>query len=296
MQYRYMAFPLGAVLIWAMNTIVNKLAAGVIPPEDISFYRWVLAALLLTPFMLKPVWQRRADFRPYLLKIGALALLGMVLFQSLAYVAAVTSSATSMGMIASLMPLLTLLLSSLFLREPPTLGTLLGGILSLFGLMILIGKGHPADLFTNGVVIGDFLMLIATIAYALYGVLLRRWALPFPTWQLLYMQILIAVVALTPGYILGAHSALTAENIPLILFAGIAASIVSQFLWMRGVAHLGASYATVFMNLFPIFTVIIAVLALGETLHAYHAIGGGITLVGVMLAQILKQKLVRRAA
>lgn len=295
MQLKYSVFPLGAVLIWAGNTIVSKLSAGLIEPAAISFYRWVLAGLILTPFLLKPVWRQRRTIRPHLLKIVALALLGMVLYQSLAYFAAATSSATSMGMIASLMPLLTLLLSSLFLREPPTWGTLVGGVLSLLGLMILIGKGHPMQLFEHGVVFGDVLMLLATLAYALYGVLLRKWALPIASWHLLYLQIWIAVLLLLPPFLLAPYSPVTAANLPLLLYAGIAASIISQILWMNGVAHLGASHATVFMNLFPIFTVIIAVAALGESVHSYHAIGGGITLVGVLLAQMLKQRIVRPA-
>jgi len=200
------------------------------------------------------------------------------------------------GMIASLMPLLTLLLSSLFLREAPGLGTVCGGLLSLFGLLILIGQGHPMQLFENGVVPGDFLMLLATVAYALYGVLLSKWSLPIPSWQLLYLQTLVAVVLLVPGFVLAPSSPITAANLPLILFAGIAASILSQILWMRGVAHLGPNRATMFMNLFPVFTVIIAVVALGESLHAYHALGGGITLFGVILAQTLNQRVRKRAA
>ncbi|MFJ3045579.1 DMT family transporter [Herbaspirillum chlorophenolicum] len=295
MQLKYVWFPLGAVLIWAGNTVISKMSAGVIAPEDISFYRWVLAAVLMSPFLAKSTWDARAQIKPHLGKILVLALLGMVLFQSLAYFAAATSSATSMGIIASLMPLLTLLLSIQLLSEPPTVGTVAGGVLSLFGLAVLIGRGHPLALFDQGVVMGDLLMLLATISYGLYGVMLRRWALPLRTWQLLYMQVLMAVLLLFPGFVFGHHSPLTADNLPLLLYAGIAASIVSQFLWMKGVSHLGASHCSVFVNLMPIFTVAIAVLALGEDLHGYHAIGGGITLAGVLMAQILKQRLPGRA-
>lgn len=291
MQIKYMWFPFGAVLIWAGNTVISKMSAGVIAPEDISFYRWVLAAGLMSPFLARQTWAARAQIRPHLGKILVLALLGMVLFQSLAYFAAATSSATSMGIIASLMPLLTLLLSIQLLSEPPTVGTVAGGVLSLCGLAVLMGRGHPLALFDHGVVIGDLLMLLATIAYGLYGVMLRRWALPLRTWQLLYMQVLMAVVLLFPGFVFGHHTPVNADNLPILLYAGIAASIISQFLWMRGVAHLGASRCSVFVNLMPVFTVIIAVLALGEDLHGYHAVGGAITLAGVIMAQSLKQRL-----
>ncbi|MBP0597924.1 DMT family transporter [Herbaspirillum sp. LeCh32-8] len=295
MQLKYIWFPLGAVLIWAGNTVISKMAAGVIAPEDISFYRWVLAALLMSPFLARQTWRDRARIRPYLGKIVVLGLLGMVLFQSLAYFAAATSSATSMGMIVSLMPLLTLLLSIRLLSEPPTVGTVAGGLVSLVGIAILIGRGHPLDLFDHGVVVGDLLMLLAAVFYGLYGVLLRRWALPLPTWQLLYMQVLTAVVLLFPGFVIGHHSPITADNLPILLYAGIAASIISQFLWMRGVAHLGANRSSIFVNLMPVFTVIIAMVALGEELHGYHAVGGLITLAGVIMAQLLKQRLGLRA-
>jgi drug/metabolite transporter (DMT)-like permease len=296
MQLKHAIFPIGAVLIWSGNTIISKMSAGLIQPEAIAFYRWLLAGILLTPFCLRGVWRERRQIRPHLWKVVMLALFGMVLYQSLAYFAAATSSAMNMGMIASLMPLLTLLLSSWVLREPPTWGTLLGGILSLCGLMILIGKGQPEQLLSHGVVVGDLLMLLATIAYAFYGILLRRWALPIATWHLLYLQIWVAVLVLLPLCLAAPYSPVTAANLPLILYAGIAASILSQVLWMNGIAHLGASHASMFMNLSPLFTVIIAVAALDESLHAYHAVGGGITLAGVMLAQLLKRKIVRHAA
>jgi len=57
---------------------------------------------------------------------------------------------------------------------------------------------------------------------------------------------------------------------------------------------MGANTATIFMNLAPIFTAIIAVLFLHESLHSYHYIGGGITLFGVLLAQRLRTPLTRR--
>ena len=112
-------FPLMAVLIWATNTVVSKAAADVLDPAAISFYRWVIAALALTPFCLPQLWRRRGEIRPWLGKLLVLAALGMVLYQCLAYYAAHTTSATNMGVIGSLIPLLTLLQSALFFGQRP---------------------------------------------------------------------------------------------------------------------------------------------------------------------------------
>ena len=96
MQY---AYPLLAIFIWAGNTVVNKLAVGSIFPAEIGFYRWLLAAILFTPFMLKPVIANWALIRPNLGKITVLGVLGMAVYQSLAYYAASLTSATNMGII-----------------------------------------------------------------------------------------------------------------------------------------------------------------------------------------------------
>lgn len=56
-------------------------------PGVIAFYRWLVAWSLLTPFMARAVWQQRQQIRPYLRQLMVLALLGMMLNQSLGYYA-----------------------------------------------------------------------------------------------------------------------------------------------------------------------------------------------------------------
>ncbi|MFB0596513.1 EamA family transporter, partial [Aeromonas hydrophila] len=74
-------------------------------------------------------------------------------------------------------PLMTVLLSIWLLRERPAWGALLGCIISILGLAILLGRGDPARLFTQGVHIGSVYMLLSAGAYALYSVLLKKWDL-----------------------------------------------------------------------------------------------------------------------
>ena len=79
-------------------------------------------------------------------------------------------------------------------------------------------------------------------------------------------------------------------------FFATCAPVAAPFLWMHGLAKLGPSRATTLMNLLPVFTVIIAMLFLGETLHSYDVIGGGVTLLGVLMVQTLKRPLRRAQA
>ncbi|CAI1080769.1 MULTISPECIES: DMT family transporter [Serratia] len=287
-------FPLLAVLIWSINAVVSKVSATAIDPAAISFYRWALALIVLTPFVLPGAIRNWPTIRANWWKLMILGLLGMVLYQSLAYYAAHSVSALFMGILNSLIPLLTVLIGIFVLRVAPTVGIALGSILSLGGLVWLVSAGQPGLLLQHGIGKGELMMFAASASYALYGVLTKRWAIPLPNWQSLYVQIVFGVVLLLPNFLMAHDVQLTSQNIPLVLFAGIPASIAAPFLWIQGVMRLGANKASIFMNLAPVFTAIIAVLFLHEQLHSYHLIGGGIALLGVILSQRLRTPLGRR--
>ncbi|MEQ5284484.1 DMT family transporter [Providencia huaxiensis] len=284
-------FPLIAVLLWSINAIVNKAASTAIDPAAISFYRWALAFLVMTPFVLRSVLRNFKMVMKHWWQLAILGALGMMLYQSLAYYAAHSVSATFMGIMNSLIPLLTVIISIFVLRVIPTVGIVLGSILSLCGLVWLVSQGSPSALFSQGLGQGEAMMLVASAAYALYGVLTKCWSIQLSSWDALYVQIFFGVIMLLPNFLLAEDVSLNSQNIGLVVFAGIAASIIAPALWIKGVIKLGANTTSIFMNLAPVFTAIIAIFALGEELKSYHLIGGGVVLLGVMLAQQLRTPL-----
>ncbi|NIC05559.1 DMT family transporter [Billgrantia bachuensis] len=295
MPLLYFLPPLGAVLIWSGNMTINQLTVGTIAPSSIAFLRWVLALAVLTPFVLPAAWRHRQALRREWPKLAVLGLLGMGLWQGLAYVAAETTTATNMGILAAMVPLLTVLLSALILREAPSRGGTLGGLLALFGVLVLLGRGDPLTLLDLQVALGDLLMVVAATCYALYGVMLKRWPLGLPPWVVLYAQVVFAVLFLLPPYLMGPMTPIDGQNVWLILYAGIPASIVTTFLWMRAIRQIGASQASIFINLMPLFSALIAMALLGEQIAAFHLVGGVLVLAGVIMAQTLTHPLISKA-
>ena len=278
-------FPLFAVLIWTGNTLVTKMAAGAIEPAAITFYRWLLAGLVLTPFLLRPVWQQRAIVNANRFKLALLGFLGMGMYQGLAYEAAKTTSAMNMGVVVALMPLMSATLANVFAGEAVSASRIGGAVLSLTGLVFLSTHGHPSELLHGAANLGDAIMLVAVASNALYGVLLKRWAIPLSTWQQLYVQIAFGVVVILPFWWMAPSSPITIHNVHLVMYAGIAASIGAPFCWMSGIKKLGPARASLYMNLLPIFVALAASTFLGEELHIFHAIGGVLALTGVWLGQ-----------
>ena len=282
MQY---AFPLLAIFIWAGNTVINKLAVGAIFPAEIGFYRWLLAGLLFTPFMFKQGIAHWPQIRPNLGKIFVLGVLGMAVYQSLAYFAATLTTATNMGIILSLMPLMVLSMSIISLGQRLTAGALVGAVVSFIGVLVVVSSGSLSALLDHGLNIGDAMMLIATLAYAIYSTLLKKWQLRLPPLQMLYLQVLVAIVVLFPLYVLSPKVGPNEHNIGLVLYACVLASMVAPLAWMKAVALLGPSRTTLFFNLLPLITALIASVVLKEQLHTFHLVGGALTLAGVILSE-----------
>jgi len=295
---RFWLFPLFAMTLWAGNVIVSKMASGNISPLAITFYRLALAVAVMSVFVAGPTWRNREIIKRAWPKLMFLGFLSMAFYQCLSYWAADTSTATNMAIITAMTPLLTMLVSALALGEVPTVGMIVGAAIALWGTAYLISAGMPSELLKGNYRIGDILMLSAALCYALYSVLLKKWKIALPAWQSTYLQAISALVFMLPMQMLvpQGQAALDAATIPLILYAGILASVALPFFWIKGVEYLGPNRCSMFMNVLPVMTAGLAISLLNERLMVYHVIGGGIALVGVFIAQTWQAGLVQRKA
>jgi len=184
-----------------------------------------------------------------------------------------------------LMPLMSLTLAIFSLGQRLTAGALAGAVLSFAGVLVVVSTGSLTALLSHGVNLGDAMMLIATLAYAIYSTLLKKWQLRLPPLVLLYLQVLVAVVVLFPLFWLSPKVGLNLRNAGLVLYACLLASMLAPLAWMRSVATLGPSRTTLFFNLLPLITALIAAAVLHEALAWYHLLGGALTLGGVILSE-----------
>ena len=291
-------YPLFAILFWAGNVVVSKMASHAISPVAITFYRLVLALAVMSTFVLIPVWNNRHTIKQYWKQLALGGCLSVSLFQFLSYQAASTTTATNMAIVTALIPLLTMILSSVMLKDRLSYGMLFGGALSFYGILYLLSHGSITDIWKQGVHLGDGLMLIAAAGYALYGVLLKRWKMPIPAWQSNFVQSSFAIVYVLPFFIFlpASQMQLNQQTIPLIVYASIFSSVLLSYLWIEGVRHLGPNRNSIFMNLLPLFTALIAVALLGEHLQLFHYIGGGLTLLGILIAQTIQKPIQFKSA
>jgi drug/metabolite transporter (DMT)-like permease len=280
-----LALPLLAVLIWSMNVAVTRYVVDYISPVSISFYRWFVAFLILTPFMLGKVWRERQLVLQHWKQLAVLGAFGMVLYQGLGYTAAHYTTATNMGIINAFIPVFTIFVAMFMLKDIPNRFAVVGSLLSFLGLIYVMAQGDLLSLIQSGGHFGDAMMVLAVFFYAFYSVFLKKWKLQIPLMISLYVQIFFALLYHLPFVLWLGLDAIDQQNVASVLYAGVFPSLVAPLLWMLAVQMIGPNRTSIFMNLMPVFTAIIANMWLGEAWTKYHSIGGVIILLGILLAQ-----------
>lgn len=279
-----------ATLCWSGNALVARAFAGEIPPFALSFWRWSLALVLLLPFVAKPLWQHRAALRSAGWRLLVLAGVGIAGYNSLLYAAAQTTAAINITLVNTCLPLMTFIGAGLLLGEWPHRRAWWGMAVAAGGLLVLISKGSWASLSGLAFNKGDLIMLLAVADWALYSLLLRRWAsylLPIPPLALLGVLMLLGVPLILPFYLYelaqGAHFNLTAENLAAISYTAIFASLLAYLAWNHAIRILGAAKAALSNYLMPVFTAVLGWLLLGEGLQNYHWLGAALIFAGLLL-------------
>ncbi|WP_210014387.1 DMT family transporter [Pseudomonas palmensis] len=283
-------YPVIAAFLWGSNTIITKLCANVLSPVEIGFYRWLVAALILTPVVIKSIIIDYHVLKSCLPKLCVLGFLGGVVFQCLAYYAAHYTTATNMGIIQSLMPIMALILSVAFLNSAVSVGGILGVVVSAVGVVVVVSRGDFIVFVEHGINRGDLLMLVATLAFSFYGFYVHKWRLNVPLLQSVYIQAVVATIVLLPLFVVTPKNQISAESSFYIAFAGVAASIFAPLLWMHGISKIGAARASLFFNLVPVTTALLAVALLDEKMTVSVLVGGGLSILGVLIAEVFRPK------
>lgn len=286
-----------ATILWAGNAIAGRVLVGSISPITLSAVRWGLAALMLLPFgwrIFRPssaLWQNKGRFL-------VLGLLGVGSYNVLLYLALQTSTAINVTLIGASMPIWMLFIGAVFYKVRPTLLQLLGAIVSLVGVTVVLTRGEPASLLSMEVVIGDLLIMLATILWAFYSWMIsrpgasteRQW----PWAEFLMAQVFIGFLwtMLFEGAEIATGHAFINLNYwtaSLIVFIAIGPSLVAYRCWGLGVSESGPTVAAFFANLIPLFTALLSAAMLGDPPKLFHGLAFILIVGGIIISSVSRE-------
>jgi drug/metabolite transporter (DMT)-like permease len=276
-------------LFWAGNFVVGRAVSDQHAPISLSFWRWFFASLILLPFVVKPMWKQRQLIKENLARIFLLAILSISAFNSFAYIALQTTTATNATLLNSFIPIFILMISGFFLKEAISKIQIMGVLVSLAGVFVILTRLDMTIINKLTINQGDLWMLVAALDWALYSILLKylrpKDLSPMP---FLGIMMLLGTLALIPLFILNPfnEAPITWNNdmIKALAYIAIFPSIVSYLAWNYGMQKLGASLGGQFIHLMPLFGALMAVVFLGEEIQLYHLVGGACIAVGLWLS------------
>ena len=281
-------------LFWAGNFVVGRaVVSNQVAPITLSFWRWLLATLILLPFAIKPMWQQRKIIKVHFWRICFLAVLSISGFNSLAYIALQYTTATNATLLNSFIPIFILIIMGLFFKEKISIKQILGVFVSLMGVLIILTR-LDIDVIKNLTINkGDLWMLLAALDWALYSIFLKylrpKEISPLP---FLGVLVVIGTFFLIPLLLINPFNEMpiiwNEEMIKALAYIAIFPSIFAYLAWNYGMHKLGAAMGGQFIHLMPLFGAFMAVAFLGESIQLYHLLGGACIALGLWLSINLK--------
>ncbi|NQY20253.1 MAG: DMT family transporter [Campylobacteraceae bacterium] len=275
-----------AMLIWASSFIALKAAMQDIGPYTVIFIRMIFASLCFVYFIkgfFKYKFTKKDIY--YILALGFFEPCLYFLFeaQALQY-----TSASQAGMLASLMPLITAILAGYLLKEVITQKLIFGSLLAMIGV-IWLSVNSTTSVSAPNPMLGNFLEFCAMSCGAGYTIVAKHLSSKFSAIFITAVQSFMGLIFFFPFFIYEMNTMtmnFTVEGMSWILYLGVVVTLGGYGLYNYAITKMDASKVAVYVNLIPIFTLMLAYLILNEKMTETQLIASVLILIGVIISQM----------
>ena len=274
------------IMIWGTTFISTKILLADFTPIEILFFRFLLGLLVL--IIIYPKRLKIKDKKQEL-TFAAAGLCGICLYYLLENIALTYTMASNVGVIISVAPFFTAVLSQVFLKTEEKLKVqfFVGFVVAMIGICLISFNGKELELNP----IGDILAVVAALVWAVYSLLTRKISSyglntigttrKIFTYGILFMLPFLFVF----DFNLDVQKVIKSEYALNLIYLGLGASALCFVTWNYAVGVLGTVKTSVYIYIVPVITVVTSVIVLKEKITWIAAIGIGLTLIGLFLSE-----------
>jgi drug/metabolite transporter (DMT)-like permease len=278
-----------SMALWGGTWVAGRVLAQSLHPLSAAFLRFTLASafLLLTCRRIQGRFPRlEPRWVPGLLFLGAT---GVFLYSYCFFNGLQTMTASRAALIVACIPVCIAVCSAAIFRERFGPARIAGTLLSLLGVSVVIADGSPLTLLATGAGfgVGDAFILgcvASWTAYSLGGKAAMGSLTPLTavTWSCVFGTLLLLPAALATELVPDLSRAGLLDWSCLV-YLGVLATGFAFVWYYQAIQVIGPARSGVFINLVPVFAVLLGFLLLGETLHLCVLAGGAMVVLGVWL-------------
>ena len=272
------------ITVWSTTFVSTKILLRSLSPEEIMFYRHVLAYLVLLAAY--PHRHPSGGFREDLLFAGA-GIFGSTLYFLTENYALKYSMASNVGLLLATTPMLTAIVARFLTTGEPFNRQLAAGFcIAFLGVFLVIFNGH---FILKLHPIGDFLAIAAALSWAFYSTLVKkignRYNAIYITRKIFFYAIVTMLPVLAFGDFRYDFSRLWQPTPYLnLIFLGVIASSLCFLIWSKIIWKIGPVAVNNFIYLMPLITMLASWLLLDEHLTPIAIAGGLVILAGVYVS------------
>jgi drug/metabolite transporter (DMT)-like permease len=278
-----------SVLFWAGNFIIGKFATLFeIPPLTLNVFRWLSVWLILMPFTYKEIYKNLPTIKKNWLVISFMGLITISTFNSVVYFALNHTQVINAVLVLAAIPAATIIFSSFLNIEKTNIFQLLGLLLSIIGIGSIISNGDIQKIISLNFNKGDVWMLVCVITWALYSTLLKKNKFKFSQFTLIQLMVSAGLIFLIPQLFyeksIGLDVNFNKAFFLILFYVVVFPAIAAYYCWQKGVEIIGPNRASMFIQLMPLFSAVMAIIIFKEKFELYHFVGAVFIVSGIYLS------------
>lgn len=274
------------IIIWASTFVSTKVLLREFNPIEILLFRFIIGYLVLLLIYPKKMKITNLKHEIYFALAG---LSGICMYYLLENIALTYTQASNVGVIISVAPFFTAIISRTVSKDENKLGMrfILGFAMAMIGIMLISFKGFDIQINAKG----DLLALLAALTWACYSVLSKKISeFGYHSIQVTRKTFGYGILFMIPAifvfdFNLDLERFNNGVNLMNILFLGLGASALCFVTWNYAVKVLGAVKTSIYIYLVPVITVIVSAVILDEIITGKIIIGIVLTVIGLFISE-----------
>jgi len=280
-----------ATLFFSGAFIAGKFSVAEFPVCSLTFFRFLIAAVVLF-FILRIKGVDLSLEKRDIPRIVLLSLLGMVGYHVFFFTALKHTSSVNTSLIAAMNPIMTTIMASIFLKEKFPKKAIGGILISFTGVALIVTNGSLEVIRSMSFNIGDIYMLMAILSFSIYFIVLKGIVGRIDPMKLTFYVFFFCAVMLVPMVIhenpMEYLPNTTSKGWGSLIYMSIFASVIAYLIQQISVKRIGPAKTSLYVNLVPLFSMIMAYFILGEEITLPKIFAGAMIISGVLIT--LKSK------